>query len=196
MMHVNQILGIALIMGLFADHFMWDSWVKAMRQRTGQKVLTKDPTISFFLTITIASISLVFLGLLNSSSIYGDTWTGTILRFFSLLFGFSGLYLFHQAHVHLAENWMPTVSKLQDQKLVTTGPYKYVRHPMYTAMTMITFAYFSLFAASVWTWPLLTSWFLMISYRIPVEDKLMADLFKDRHAEWKKNTFRLIPFLW
>lgn len=195
-MHINQILGFVLMFSFVADHFMWDTWVKAMREKTGQKVVTKDPTYTFTTTIMLISGIILSLGLMKSDAIYGTTWAGSLLRLMGIALGFFGLYMFHQAHVHLAENWMPTVSKLQDQKLVTTGPYQILRHPMYTGVALATIGYFILFGASFWAWPQLLSMLVLVSYRVPTEDKMMANMFKERHSEWTKKTYKMIPYVW
>ncbi len=46
-------------------------------------------------------------------------------------FGF-GLILFWRVHKTLGENWSPILEIRRNHKLITDGPYKYVRHPMYT----------------------------------------------------------------
>src|SRR5262245_25147211 len=45
---------------------------------------------------------------------------------------FSGMHFLVSAMHHLAKNWSQTVSAKKGQELVTSGPYRYVRHPMYT----------------------------------------------------------------
>src|SRR6266542_2723141 len=44
----------------------------------------------------------------------------------------AGMAFFVSARQHLGRNWSQTVSAKEGQELVTSGPYHYVRHPMYT----------------------------------------------------------------
>src|SRR5579872_3648950 len=57
---------------------------------------------------------------------------GTILVFFGLLFAV-------WARVHLGGNWSGTVTVKRDHTLITSGPYRFVRHPIYTGMVVALF---------------------------------------------------------
>lgn len=77
--------------------------------------------------------------------------------------------------------------------LITDGPYKYIRHPMYTALIMgsigLVIAHF--------TWLrlfLLAGLFLVLVYKLLYEEALLSEKFDD-YAEYKRNTYRLFPFV-
>jgi protein-S-isoprenylcysteine O-methyltransferase Ste14 len=40
------------------------------------------------------------------------------------------------ARWHLGENWSATVTLKQDHELISSGPYRYIRHPIYTGMLL------------------------------------------------------------
>src|SRR5438045_495316 len=46
----------------------------------------------------------------------------------------AGLAFSVWARVHLGRNWSGTVTVKQDHELVRDGPYRYVRHPIYTGL--------------------------------------------------------------
>lgn len=40
------------------------------------------------------------------------------------------------ARLHLGSNWSGTVTLKEDHQLICTGPYRYVRHPIYTGLLL------------------------------------------------------------
>lgn len=47
-----------------------------------------------------------------------------------------GLALAIWARVHLGRNWGMPMSERQEPELITSGPYRYVRHPIYTGLLL------------------------------------------------------------
>ena len=82
---------------------------------------------------------------------------------------------------------------LKDSKLVTSGPYRYVRHPIYTAVLMITLAYL-INTPKIQNYIM---WIVLLSVlviKLNYEEKLLLKRFPD-YREYKDRTKRLIPFL-
>ena len=81
----------------------------------------------------------------------------------------------------------------EGSNLVTEGPYKYVRHPMYSSLLLVTLAlvldHFSKFRLFIWI-VLLFDLLIKLSY----EEELLSVHFTD-YSFYKKRTKRLIPFL-
>ena len=82
-----------------------------------------------------------------------------------------------------------------DHKLVRSGPYRLVRHPIYTSMLFVICA----IAVIVTPWPLfLGSLILFIvgtEIRVRTEEKLLASRFGDEFADYKRAVSAYIPFL-
>lgn len=86
------------------------------------------------------------------------------------------------------------VSK-RGKELVTKGPYKYVRHPIYSAVIFLFYPAIAL---------LLKSWFLLIGtvlvyliFKIVIryEEKHLIETFGDKYKEYMNNVQQFIPFL-
>jgi len=80
-----------------------------------------------------------------------------------------------------------------DQKLVTWGPYRYVRHPSYTG-------YFLMFAGLFLTWFNLLAAIPLLGipgyYRISMrEERMLALRFGDSYTRYQKKTGRFFPRL-
>jgi len=83
----------------------------------------------------------------------------------------------------------------KDKVLATTGPYAYVRHPLYVGNHLITLGF--CLATGLW-WSFLVWIALGIFYypqTIAHEDRLLARLFPAEWEAWSKVTRALIPRL-
>ena len=83
----------------------------------------------------------------------------------------------------------------EGQKVVDTGLYGIVRHPMY-AVTLLLFISMPLVLGSIYALPIFLLYPFLIVKRIKDEEKLLeAEL--EGYAEYKKKVkYRLIPFIW
>jgi protein-S-isoprenylcysteine O-methyltransferase len=105
-----------------------------------------------------------------------------------------GPVFFVWARQCLGRNWSQTVSAKEGQALVTTGPYRYIRHPMYAAgLVMCLGSAFVVAGGFVFLLLLLTPLFL---WRAGAEDRLLARLFPREFPDYRKRTKALIPFVW
>ncbi len=81
----------------------------------------------------------------------------------------------------------------KDSSLVTGGPYKYVRHPMYTSLVLI-----FLPAVSDNYTPsrlaVLVLFLLIISLKIKLEEELLAARYSD-YSNYRTKTKKLFPYL-
>lgn len=115
------------------------------------------------------------------------------VRWFGAGLIFAGDLLFVWAHRALGRNWSPVLEIRKGHTLVTDGPYKFIRHPMYTAIFII----------GIGISLLSSNWIVALSYMLPVicmylirisdEEKMMIEQFGNEYVEYTKNTGRIIP---
>lgn len=91
---------------------------------------------------------------------------------------------------------VPGAGIFRDHKLITSGPFQFVRHPLYSA------------AITLWlgaglgtlNWLLLVLWpvFVAIVIFVPVrhEEELLHEKFGTDYEEYAQQTGRLIPRFW
>src|SRR5262249_12845179 len=77
----------------------------------------------------IAAILLPHLAIFTSANCAPVTRAGSMMRSIICVAGRAVLVTARQ---QLGQNWSQTVAAKEAQELVTSGPYRYVRHPMYT----------------------------------------------------------------
>ena len=104
------------------------------------------------------------------------------------------MVFFVWARQSLGKNWSGTVSFKEGQKLITSGPYRYVRHPMY-GYGLIACVASAIVCGGAFVFLLLVLSPLFL-WRVGAEDKLMAQQFPNEFPEYKKRTKALIPLVW
>ncbi len=90
---------------------------------------------------------------------------------------------------------LKTVEIQKNQKVVSKGPYKYVRHPMYSSVIVMSFS-IALALGSLYTLipALIAS--ILISIRTYLEDITLQKELKDYKKYTKKTKYRLMPGVW
>jgi len=107
-----------------------------------------------------------------------------------------GLIIRWIAIIHLGRFFTVNVAIADDHQLITTGPYRYVRHPSYTG-TLLIFLGFGLCMLNIFS---LAAVFLPITaaflWRMHVEEVVLKQAFGDGYKTYSATTDRLIPFLY
>jgi protein-S-isoprenylcysteine O-methyltransferase Ste14 len=110
---------------------------------------------------------------------------------------FLGMSLLFWAHFHLGKNWSPIIEKKfsKSRKLIISGPYKYIRHPIYTASFITLLGLFIL--SSNWLLVAIPLVILILFYmsKIPREEKELIRNFGKKYINYKKKVGGLIPKL-
>jgi protein-S-isoprenylcysteine O-methyltransferase Ste14 len=81
------------------------------------------------------------------------------------------------------------------QKVVTTGPYRFVRHPMYAASSVL-FIFTPLALGSWVAWPAFALLSPTLVIRILNEEKVLREQLAGYTEYCQRTRFRLIPFVW
>ena len=84
----------------------------------------------------------------------------------------------------------------QDQRLITSGPYRYLRNPAYTGVVMT----FLGFGVAIGNWLSLITLLVFgcapFVQRIAVEDRALAARFGQEYEDYRRKTWSLVPFIW
>ncbi len=104
-----------------------------------------------------------------------------------------GLGLFIWTHAQLAGNWSPFVERAQAGTLITGGPYRWVRHPMYSSFFLYNAGLLLLVSNWLAGIPALVTFAWMYHHRVGREERLMLEQFGDEYASYAETTGRVIP---
>ena len=119
--------------------------------------------------------------------------SNSILQGIGMALFVTGLGLALWARVYLGRNWGTPMSEKLDAELVTTGPYRYIRNPIYSGLIL---AAIGTAVAVSWYW-LVAVVFMgaYFTYSATVEEHTMERLFPNDYPAYKRSTKMLIPFL-
>jgi len=115
-------------------------------------------------------------------------YTGALLTAAGIAFAFT-------ARFFLGRNWDGRVVIKQDHTLIQTGPYAFVRHPIYSGLllallgTAIAYGQIGYFAVA-----LVAAVGLWIKSRL--EERLMIEQFGTQYSDYRAHVKAFIPFLW
>jgi protein-S-isoprenylcysteine O-methyltransferase Ste14 len=108
-----------------------------------------------------------------------------------------GLVLLRAWSIDILGKWFTSEVVIQKgHKLITRGPYKYLRHPSYTGAAFFWVLHSTLFAQPELI--IFTSLLIIPPYlnRIRIEEKALLGEFGDGYENYKKTSKRLIPFIY
>jgi protein-S-isoprenylcysteine O-methyltransferase Ste14 len=98
------------------------------------------------------------------------------------------------ARLHLGTNWSGEVTVKQDHELIRSGPYRLVRHPIYTGLTLALIGT----AIAVGTWRGVIAVILAAAsfwWKLKLEERWMVETFGEDYRRYQSQTAALIPYL-
>ena len=112
---------------------------------------------------------------------------------FTIVPQIAAVLLFVSARVTFGWRSYHVLANPTEGGLITSGPYRYIRHPIYTAMCVFVWAGIG----SNWSWGAFMCGVLVLVsalVRIPVEETLVAGRYPE-YADYAAKTWRMIPYV-
>jgi len=88
----------------------------------------------------------------------------------------------------------PTSATRKEHKLSTSGPYRWVRHPLYTIGSSF-YISFGMMADNWFIAAMGILSFILMAIRTPTEETNLIEKFGDEYREYMKRTGRFLPKL-
>lgn len=192
--HIDQwqvIVGLSLLV-LFCvrivSHFRARTWEKGKTVLGGVFLVQLSLTLPALIGVLLF---VIYPRALSWSALPLPEW----LRYCGLALMAVAIVLLTWIQYTLGANFSPLVRIKSDQKLVVAGPYRWVRHPMYTAIAMLSISIFLMTAN--WfvggAWCLCTA--LVMFIRTPGEERVLLEAFGSQYRSYMATTPRFIPRL-
>ena len=112
----------------------------------------------------------------------------------SVMFSTLGLIVSVYSRIVLGSNWSGSAVIKKEHELVTKGPYKYVRHPIYFGIVLL---YIGTAIATGNLGGIIGFMILIVEFSLKIkeEEKMMKRQFGKRYLYYMKSTKALIPWI-
>src|SRR6266404_2643301 len=166
----------------------WLYWiVAAFSTKRGRVSWSRELRIRAVLVVV--AVVLIRVGAFREESLNTNPWrAGVGLVLFALGLGFAAW-----ARLNIGRNWGTPMTQKDEPELVTSGPYRLVRHPIYSGILV---AGVGSAVALSWYWliavVLAGIYFL---YSATVEERYLTEQFPDSYPAYKRSTKMLVPFV-
>ena len=186
-----------IFLALFFSTLSISIYFRRKAFKSGGKISNKDASSTHFIIFRIAvffvMLSIVVLYMVNPAWF---SWSYVqlpgYLRWIGAALGLLCTALIYWMFKTIGKNVTTTEFTREGHSLVTHGPYRYVRHPLYSTGTLWHPSIFLLTANWMLLLPVLPLLpFLII--RIPNEEKNLIKTFGDEYREYMKKTGMLFP---
>lgn len=175
---------LAGIIMLFKSPTLLKSRLDAKEKQKEQSTVLKLSALMFILGFVMAGLDFRF-------SIF------TLPKSVSIIASvvFLGFYIMYAFVLKQNEYLSRTIKVEENQKVITTGLYGIVRHPMYTA-TLGLFLSMPLVLGSLFSFLIFLSYPFIIVKRLKSEEEFLEKELNGYKEYKQKVKYRLIPFIW
>lgn len=184
-------LPLAALIELLLCWILWSlAFIKPSRQAANRKEVARASVSRFGIILVMLSFALLWTYIRP-----GGYHKSTLPLVLSMILGPPSVALVWIATRHLGKYWRYAAALREDHELIQSGPYRWLRHPIYASM-------FGMFLATglCWTWwpqfiAAIVVFIAGTEIRIRAEDRLLAGHFGERFAAYRAHTRAYIPFL-
>jgi protein-S-isoprenylcysteine O-methyltransferase Ste14 len=166
----------------------WLYWiVAAFSMKRGRKPWSRELRIRAVLFAVV--LVLVRLGFFRGHGVHSDPRRAAV----GLVLLAVGLGFAVWARLHLGRNWGTPMTQKNEPELVTSGPYRFVRHPIYSGIllggvgTAVALSWF-------WIIPAVLAGVYFV-YSAAVEERFLTEQFPDAYTPYRRSTKMLVPFV-
>ena len=166
----------------------WLYWLAAaLSKKRGRIAWSRELAIRAVVLVVL--IILARIGVFDHYVVNTDPVRGAIgIALFALGLGFA-----IWARVSIGRNWGMPMTQSSDPELVTSGPYRLVRHPIYSGLLL---ALIGTAVALSWLWLIAAAlggaYFI---YSALCEERFLESQFPSAYVRYRRSTKMLVPFI-
>lgn len=189
---IFRILTLVLLMAGFGI----SGYFRSKADREGGRLNQSNKTVLIALRLLgLAVIWPLIAYLINPAWVDWARWPAPLwLRWAAVVVAFLAVPGIYWLFSSIGNNISPTHATRQDHQLITTGPYKWIRHPLYT-FGFTFFLAISIVASLWWVTIGLLIPMAVLFWRTPQEEQNLIAEFGDEYRAYMKQTGRYFPRL-
>lgn len=166
------------------------AFVKPRKLAAGQKKVAAAPSSRLGLTLEIIGFAFIWA---HVRAVGFHKSEASLIA--SIILAPPAVALAWAATRHLGKQWRYEAALNEDHELIQTGPYRWLRHPIYTSMLGMLLA-----TGAAWTWwPMFVAGLIFFlignEIRVRAEDGLLAKRFGDSFMAYRSRVPAYLPFL-
>ncbi|MEM1134424.1 MAG: protein-S-isoprenylcysteine O-methyltransferase [Bacteroidota bacterium] len=170
-------------------------WPHQKRNKNNQIANDQKSSLekSLLFAVSLGMMLLPLLYIFSPILVFADYSLPIWAQAMGILLSIPSLWLFYRSHKDLGQNWSVSLEVREGHTLVTAGIYKYVRHPMYTAIWLWVFAQPFLLTNFIAGLSGIITFGLLYFFRVNSEEQMMLKQFGEQYKNYMQQTNRLIP---
>jgi protein-S-isoprenylcysteine O-methyltransferase Ste14 len=171
-------------------------WIAARGTKKTERIESTASQIAHFVPLGIAIYLVVWRRL--PGDILGASYLMPQLEVPFFVIGAvltaAGLVFAVWARLHIGRNWSGTVTVKQGHELIRNGPYRFVRHPIYSGLLLAIVG--SAIARGEWRGlAAIVVAFVSLWRKLRLEERWMSEVFGEAYARYRAEVRALIPLL-
>ncbi len=194
----HELVFRAIVITLFISGLSVGVYYRRKAAQSGEKLSRQEEGLPIFIALRLfgfaAWISILVYIVYPPWMQWSTLQIPTVLRWFGVILGAVSVPLFYWVFSSLGKNVTDTVVTRKRHTLVTSGPYRWVRHPLY-AVWILSWIGFTLLAANWFFMLMIILVFTVLLIRTPIEEAKLIEKFGDEYCGYMRHTGRFLPHL-
>jgi protein-S-isoprenylcysteine O-methyltransferase Ste14 len=190
---IGEIIWVLGIVAWYVIRYPFERRAKRVRVVSGDRSRSETVGLAAALVgLAIFPVFYVATGIPEAANRPAAAWAVVVG---ALIFA-AALWTFRRSHKDLGRNWSITLELREKHKLVSTGIYAVIRHPMYTSFMLMGLG--QAFLLPNWVAGLsgLVGFAVLFFLRVDKEEHMMLGAFGAEYRSYMEHTKRIIPYLY
>lgn len=155
-----------------------------------QRKADRFPVLGRLVVVTCLIISALDIAILRHGR-----FTLTAVGILGVALFLAGLSLYGVVRLTLGRIFSEAVRILPGHKLITNGPYRIIRHPIYLGEILYGLS-IPMMLSSLYGFVIMLALIPMLLHRIGIEEKILVSRFGQEYVEYAHNTKKIIPHIY
>ena len=166
----------------------WLYWLAAaISMKRGRVAWSREVRIRVVIIVLV--FVLLRVGAFRGHGLNKEPWVAAV----GLVLFAGGLAFAVWARLHIGRNWGIPMTRKNEPELVSSGPYRLVRHSIYSGILV---AGVGTAIALSWTWLVVVGLAgVYFFYSATVEERYLTAQFPEEYPKYKRSTKMLVPFV-